>query len=119
MFDASFSYIDEIMRQRSRGHIALVFHHHNITSMDADSIENIVFTKSKVVKILTFYRQSKCVKKAVFALCFYFPMIFLFLSIFQNIVSTYRSLIEKTVEREISKKYAPKSKPVKIFYTMY
>ena len=66
VFDASFSYIDEIMRQRSRGHIALVFHHHNITSMDADSIENIVFTKSKVVKILTFYRQSKCVKKAVF-----------------------------------------------------
>jgi len=48
ILDASFSYIDDIMRQRCRGHIALAFHHHNIASMDADSIENIVFAKSKV-----------------------------------------------------------------------
>jgi hypothetical protein len=44
----SLTTIDENARKRTRGHIALSFHHHKINLVDASDLENRVFAEFKV-----------------------------------------------------------------------
>ena len=52
VFSPFFSPIDAKLRHKTRGHIALSFHHHNISRVDATSIENIIYEKSTFISVV-------------------------------------------------------------------